>query len=427
MKEYRIPYSHRYLTVNLPESQVDFTGELSSAPENTAWKAELLDKLDTPTAGPGLKTLLKGRQHIVILAEDQTRHTPVREILPVLCGYLTDHGCTLDQVEILVAPGTHRILTEEELREKLGGFAMEHLKISQHDYRDESALVRMEDVSINGMRIPVAVNRIAVEADLLIGIGNIIPHPNAGYSGGAKILDPGCCGKETVSATHTAAALMGYLPLGMKENACRDSLEKVAGAVGLDFLVNVVLNEKNQVVGVVTGDFIQAHRAGADMAREVFGVPIRQPADVLISCPYPYDIDFWQCEKAVISGYFAVKEGGILILPAPCLEGVAHNHDELLSWMELDSGEAARRIRRIQETGGAGDLVAAAIALGAITVREKAHIYIYSEGLTPEEIRRMGFRGFDSLQAAVDAALREKPEGRIGILPRGGDCLPYVV
>lgn len=424
---YDIPYSRELLPVELPEEQVDFTGELRPARLPADWKAELYRCLEEPTAGPALGTLLRPDQHIVILVEDNTRHTPVREILPVLCRYLTERGCALSRLEVHVAPGTHRILTGEELAEKLGPFAMEHLKITQHDYRDESALVKMEDVSISGMTIPVTVNRAAVEADLLIGVGNIIPHPNAGYSGGAKILCPGCCGRETVSAMHTAAALMGYLPLGMEENDCRDSLEQVARQVGLDFIVNVVLDAENRVAGVVTGDFVKAHRAGAKIAREVFGVPIHAPADILISCSYPYDIDYWQCEKALISGYFAVKQGGIIVLPAPCLEGLAHNHDELSQWLPLSSAEAARRIREIHEAGGAGDLVAAAIALGAATVREKADIYLYTTGLTAAEKEPLGYRCFDSLQSAVDAALAARPGGRVGILPRGGDCLPYLI
>lgn len=427
VKEYKIPYSAERIPIWLPEGQVDFTGELQKTEENLSWKIELLEKLEHPTAGAALSSLLEKDQHIVILAEDNTRHTPVREILPVLCDYLTKCGCGLEQIEILVAPGTHRILTEEELWDKLGSFAMTYLKVSQHDYRDETVLEQLEDVYIGEMRIPVFVNRIAVSADLLIGLGNIIPHPNAGYSGGAKILDPGCCGRTTVSATHTAAALMGYLPLGMEENACRDSLERVAGAVGLDFIINVVLNEKNQVVDVVTGDFIKAHRAGAKRAKEVFGVAIDNPVDILISCSYPYDIDFWQCEKALIAGFFAVRQGGIIILPAPCLEGVAHNHDDLLEWTQMSTGEAQKKIRLLADQETEQDLVAAGIALGALMVRDKADIYIYSTGLTQEEIEKLGYTAFAGLQEAVDAALAARPGGRIGILPRGGDCLPYLV
>lgn len=427
LKTYQIPYSTSLLPVVLPEQQVAFEAELPHLEPMLDWKTLLAEKLDTPTAGAPLSSFLAPNQHIVLLVEDNTRHTPVKDILPVLCDYLCAHGCTLSQIEILIAPGTHRVMTEEELLEKLGPFAMDHLTVSQHDYRDSSSLVTLDSVSVSGIEIPVSVNRIAVEADLLIGLGNIIPHPNAGYSGGAKILDPGCCGKETVSATHISAALMGYLPLGQMENQCRDGLEQVARRVGLDFIINVVLDAENRIVDLVTGDFVQAHRIGAQSARKAFGVPIPCQADILISCSYPYDIDYWQCEKALISGYFAVKKGGIIILAAPCLEGLAHNHDDLLSWLGMSSEDAKARLRHLWSSKEPGDLVSASIAIGAVTVREHAQIFIYSQGLTDSEIGAMGYRGFSSLQAAVDAALAEKPDGVIGILKRGGDCLPLPV
>lgn len=424
--EYLIPYSDRTIPVLLPEERVIFDAGLPELPRMEHWTEMLRKRLDAPTAGAPLSDILAPDKRIVILVEDNTRHTPVREMLPVLCEYLADHGCSLSQVQILIAPGTHRVLTDEELHEKLGSFAMENLTVSQHDYRDAGALVKLESVSVAGMEIPVEVNRIAVEADVLIGLGNIIPHPNAGYSGGAKILDPGCCGKRTVSATHVSAALMGYLPLGKMENSCRDGLELVARRAGLSFIVNVVLDAENRVVDLVTGDPVRAHRVGARSAQRAFGVLLPQQADVLISCSYPYDIDYWQCEKALISGYFAVKEGGIIILAAPCREGLAHNHDDLLSWLAMSRTEAEERLRRLWESGEEGDLVAASIAIGAVTVRERARVFIYSDGLSADEIDAMGYRGFDSLQSAVDAALAEYPNGTIGILSRGGDCLPLL-
>ena len=188
----------------------------------------------------------------------------------------------------------------------------------------------------------------------------------------------------------------------------------------------MVLDAENRVVDLVTGDFVQAHRAGAQSAKKAFGVPLPCQADILISCSYPYDIDYWQCEKALISGYFAVKKGGIIILAAPCLEGLAHNHDDLLSWLGMSSEDAKARLRYLWSSKEPGDLVSASIAIGAVTVRERAQIFIYSQGLTDGEISTMGYRGFSSLQAAVDAALTEKPDGVIGILKRGGDCLPLL-
>ena len=211
MKEYFIPYGEGKISVRLPEEQVLFTGELQEPQVLPNWKNVLLDRLDVPTAGPCLRDIIGEADHVVIFVEDNTRHTPVREILPLLCRYIVDCGCELDQITVLVCPGTHRILTDSELREKLGHFAMEHLKICQHNYRDSSALLRLHDVDIGGMTVPVFVNKIAADPDVLIGLGSIVPHPNAGFSGGAKILCPGCCGKETLSA----------MPTGLR-HLCRD-------------------------------------------------------------------------------------------------------------------------------------------------------------------------------------------------------------
>ena len=459
-----IPYSKDLVPVEIPGERVLFDGKQKTAAADPFWKKKLRTMLDCPTAGPSLAELIPEvclspgepgpaaagitalpRRRIVILSEDNTRHTPVREILPVLWEYLSSHGVGEDEITVLICPGTHRILTEEELENKLGAFAMEHFRILQHDCRDAGSLVRLDSVRIGGLEIPVEVNRTAVEADLLIGLGSIIPHPNAGFSGGAKILDPGCCGPATVSATHTAAAVLDYLPLGMMENAFRDSLETAAKAAGLSFIINVILNPENGVADLVTGDPVRAHRAGARISREVFGVEIPGPAEILISASFPYDDDYWQCEKAMISGYFAVKEGGIMIVAAPCREGLAHNHDELLSWLAMPRKEVVRRIRQLcgdagepagetetdsgmksETRGGLKDLVAAAIASGARMVSEKAEIFFVCDGLTDEEVRAMGYRRFPTLQAALDTALRERPEGRVGILPRGGDCLPVV-
>jgi len=49
-------------------------------------------------------------------------------------------------------------------------------------------------------------------------VGDIVPHSDAGYSGGSKIVQPGVCGFATTAATHIAAALLPEIPLGMAEN-----------------------------------------------------------------------------------------------------------------------------------------------------------------------------------------------------------------
>lgn len=420
-----IPYSNTKLKANIPEENFAFIGNLPLVKSTTDWKRKLLETLDNPTGCPSLSSMINPDDNILILVEDNTRHTPVPEILSILFEYLFRHGIKIEQLEILIAPGTHRILSDEELVEKLGANVIQKYRVSQHDFRDESMLANLGTVTVAGMDIPVQVNKKALEADFIIGIGNIIPHPNAGFSGGAKILDPGICGKATVSATHTASALLGYPPLGLMENPCRDSMEEVAQKVGLKFIINVILNRDNQVIDIVAGDVIKAHREGAYIARSIYGIPIDEPVDIVISSSAPYDIDYWQCEKALISSYFCVKEGGIVIFAGPCLEGLAHNHDDLLDWAGYTYKEASQIVRNIDPLDESYDLVAAGIAMGATLVREKAHIFIITEGLTDEQVKRLGYTRFSSLQQAVDAALEVIPKGKIIVLPQGGNCMPY--
>ncbi len=421
----QIPYANTTLAANLPARNYAFTGNLPVVESVADWQQKLISVLDSPTGSPPLASMVRADDKILILVEDNTRHTPVREILPLLFAYLFRSGIKKDQLEIMVAPGTHRILTDEELNEKLGTEVVNNYKVYQHDFQDIDMLADLGTVTVAGIDIPVQVNKKALEADFIIGIGNIIPHPNAGFSGGAKILDPGICGKATVAATHTAAALLGYLPLGLMENPCRDSMEEVAKKAGLKFIINVVMNSDNQVVDIVAGDIIAAHRKGAQISRSIYGIPVKEPADIVIASSYPYDIDYWQCEKALISSYFCVKEGGIIIFAGPCLEGLAHNHDDLLTWIDYSYQEASEIMRRIDPLDESQDLVAAGIALGATLVREKARIYIITEGLTDEQVRRLGYTRYASLQQALNAALNVMPEGKVAVLPEAGHCLPY--
>lgn len=422
----QIPYSHTKLEAAIPEENLAFIGNLPVHEDAKDWLKKLPETLDHPTGCAPLSSMVNSNGHILILVEDNTRHTPVREILPILINYLLNSGVQSAQMEIMIAPGTHRLLTDEELKEKLGSEVLEKYRVSQHDFRDESSLADLGTVEITGIKVPIQVNKKALEADLVLGIGNIIPHPNAGFSGGAKILAPGICGKATISGIHKAAALMGYLPLGLMENPCRQIMEEVAEKAGLKFIINVVLNSKNQVMDIVAGDMVKAHREGSLISRDIYGIPINEPAEIVIVSSTPYDIDYWQCEKALISSYFCVREGGIVIFAGPCREGLAHNHDDLLDWSGYTYREASQIVQAIEPFDDSHDLVAAGIAMGATLVREKARIFMVTEGLTDEEILRLGYTRFQDLQEAVNAALKEKPQGKVIVLPRGGDCMPYL-
>ena len=426
MMEVSIPYGRTFVQATLPVERTLFSGEMERLPALPDFEEALRKALAHPIGCPPLGQIASSQGKVLILVEDNTRNTPVDRILPVLLSYLQEGGLAMSAIEILTAPGTHRMMTPLELAAKIGAGIAGRVRVSQHDFRDLKNLADLGTVQVGGSAIPVRVNRKALEADYIIGIGDIIPHCDAGFSGGAKILQPGICGYATTAATHVAAALLDEIPLGVVDNPCRLGMEEVARKVGLSFIVNVVKNFRNEIVEIVAGDFIAAHRRGVQTSRRSFGVSVPAPADIVVVSSHPCDIDYWQAEKGIISAYFAVRKGGVIIFIAPCPEGLEHNHPRLRDWLKMSYAEACAVARNCSPEDTQADLISADLAILNARIREKADIFLVSDGLTPEDSGILGYQKFAGLQEAVDAARRRFPKGTIGVLPRGGDCLPIV-
>lgn len=425
--KYSIPYGSRCAEFDVPEDRVLFTGAMTRLPALPDLERSILNALDTPFGTPPLRTLAMGRKKIVILVEDATRATPVAKLLPTLIRYLNEAGVPDEAISFLTAPGTHRVMTGKEIEEKLGADIVHRFAIRQHDATKAEDMVDLGTVTAGGYRIPVHINRHAMEADLLIGLGNIVPHSDAGYSGGAKILQPGVCDFVTTSATHIAAGFCPDIPLGRVEgNPCRQGMEEVARRANLAFILNVVLNHEGQVCGIFGGDFVQAHRAGVCLSEQSFSVPIEEQADIVVVSSSPADLDYWQAEKGVIGAYFAVKKGGIIIFAAPCTEGLAHNHPKFLEWLALPLDEVLSRLRALSPEDAEADAVSGVLAVCNCRVRERARIFCVSDGLRKEEYEALQYIPYPTVQEALDEALRRIPDGTVGILPKGGICLPVL-
>jgi nickel-dependent lactate racemase len=421
-----IPYGTSSLSADIPTDRIVFDGELEELPEVADLEASVLACLNAPIGTPPLRELAVGRDHVIVLVEDNTRHTPVDRILPVLFDELNRAGVDDGHIEILGAPGTHRLMTDAEVRKKVGDEAYRRVRISQHDCTDSGSMVDLDPVYAGDIEIPVRVNRKILEADLLIGLGNILPHCGAGFSGGAKILQPGVCGVATTSATHIAATLLPEIPLGDIDSPVRVGMEKVARAAGLRFIVNVVRDPKGRILTVVAGDFVAAHRLGVEVSRRAYAVRVPRLVDIVVVSSFPADIDWWQAEKGLIAASFAVKEGGVIVFAAPCPEGLEHNHPLLRSWLPLSFTEGCAKVAATDPADVSADLIASDLGVDNAKIREKARIIIVTEGLSDDDVGLLGYRRMPDLQTAVDAALELAPSGTIGIIPYGGDSLPVV-
>ncbi len=294
------------------------------------------------------------------------------------------------------------------------------MAIRNHPYKDPDALVDL-GTTRNGGRI--LINRTVVEADFKMGIGSIVPHHIPGYAGGAKIIQPGVSGEDTTAYTHLLSVRAPRSYLGVLDNPVREELDAMARKVGMNTILNTVLNRQGEVVQAFFGDVVEAFRAGVAKSREVYEIPVPEEADIVLAGSHPCDLDFWQAHKTLYPSDLAVKAGGIVIVLTPCSEGVSRMHGDIL---ELTS-HGSRQIREMVSGKRVRDEVGAALAIAWAQVKEREEVWIVSDGICADEASKLGFRHFTAVQDALDAALAQKgPAARVTVLTQAPDMLPRI-
>ena len=380
------------------------------------------DALSHPIGSDPLPQMLKGCKRILIAVDDHTRPTPVQKILPRLIAESEEAGIKPSSLKILVALGTHRPMTEKEIIEKFGKDISESYSIVNHAWWDSSQLANFGPTEKG---TPILVNRMVKEVDLIIGIGQIVPHRVSGFSGGANIIQPGICGEETTGKTHwLSAQFEGREILGKIENPVKEEIEQVARRAGLKWIINTIQDGSGNLIEVVTGDPIQAYRTGAKRSRESYQSKLPEEADIVIADSHPYDSDLWLASKGIYASELAVKRGGVVILVSPCPEGVSPSHPEVLEWGYQTFSEVNEKVqqRKIQKLTAAAHLV----HVGRV-IKERARGILVCPGISKEETERLGFRYARSPQEALEIAFSlSGRDAKVAILQRGGEILPVI-
>ncbi|HYG79975.1 MAG TPA: nickel-dependent lactate racemase [Pyrinomonadaceae bacterium] len=373
-----------------------------------------------PHGAPRLRDAVRRGDHVLILVEDGTRGTPIPRLLPYVLEELHAAGVSDDYVTLLTAQGTHREMTEGELKKKLGEF-YRRFPVHQHRWRDEANLHEFGRTS-DGTR--VTANRLLKDADFVLGLGSIVPHRIKGFSGGAKIAFPGVAGREMQGRNQwEAAQRLSETVMGVAENPMRLRIEEAARLVGLRYIVNLVSDGEKKIAGCFTGDPVKAHRAGCKLSREINAVTLPRRADIVLIDAHPADRDFWQSAKGIYAGTMAVRDGGTLIVVAPNPEGVAGNHPNVL---EIGYKPYAEIVRMV-EAGEVEDVVGAAVLADVAQVVDRTDCIMVSPGIKREETERLGFRYAMSAQEALEMAFeRQGREAKVAVLQHGGHILPLI-
>ncbi|MBZ4654870.1 MAG: hypothetical protein JG781_2227 [Peptococcaceae bacterium] len=328
----KIPFDKQEIEINIDEKNLIgiLEPKIKAAIPNPQEKIREL--LRQPINSKPLSEAVKGKTRVCIVVTDITRPCPDDTLLPPIVEQLEKGGIKKENITILVATGLHRANTDEELMTKLGKDIVSQIKVVNHIASDKENLINLGTTSLG---CPIWVNKLVVEADFTISTGIIEPHFFAGFSGGRKGIAIGVAGEETIKFQHRPNVFdHPQTQLGNLEgNIFHQNSMEIAKVAGLDFIVNVVLNNKGEICAVVAGDMESAFQQGVEIARSIYEVEIEEQADIAIAgVGYPKSTNLYQGTRGAsciaFSQYPVVKKGGIVITPMPAEEGAGEGLGE---------------------------------------------------------------------------------------------------
>ena len=281
--------------------------------------------IESPIGTAPLSAIAKGKKRVAILFDDLTRPTPASVLVPAVLDSLTRAGIGSDQIRFISALGTHRAMTRAELAKKLGEQIVENFPVYNHYSHDH-----LVDMGTSSKGTPILVNREYASCDLRIGIGCIIPHVDAGFSGGLKIVVPGIVGMKTINYNHMKVpprnpdGSISELSFGkVYGNHLRDDAHEVATKIGLDFKVDAIVNEKREVVRIFAGDGVESFYEGVKFGKKFYATNPVLEADVTISNTFPIENEagkaLWPCYLST-----RVDGEGVIICLSP--DGQIHHY-----------------------------------------------------------------------------------------------------
>jgi len=371
--------------------------------------------LEAPINTPRLCDMIKPGEKIAIVTSDVTRPMPTAAVMPALLEELYAAGASPADITLIFALGSHRFHTTEEQRRLAGEQAWNEIRCMDGDPSD------CVHLGFTAAGTPVDIVRVVAEADRRICLGNIEYHYFAGYSGGAKAIMPGVSTRAAIQANHSMMVREDACAGRLEGNPIREDIEEAVSLCGVDFILNVVLDENKRIIRAVAGDMIAAHRAGCAFLDQIYQIKIDRQADIVITSQggAPKDLNLYQTQKALDNAKHAVRDGGIVILVGSCREGLGET--VFAEWM-LSASSPAELTNRIQKEFRLGGHKAAAIAL----VLERAEVYLVSE-MEPDLVKSLFMTPFSSVQAAYDSAQKRLGrEASVLIMPHGGSTLPLV-
>ncbi len=280
------------------------------------YPSALARALDEPEGGMRIDDLARPGSTVAIVVDDPSRWTPVREALPILLGRLRDAGVASSDVTISVGVGRHHAVDADSMRLRVGDAVADAHRCFSPPVDD---LAEYDDLGTTPEGVPVRVFRPVASADLRIMVGSVLPHLQAGFGGGYKLIFPGTSHRSTLAALHRkglggdhAGRLLGSDATG---NPMRRAIRSAAARLGPCLSISHLLGPPGTVLHVAAGHPDPVQDRLAAEARRRFRAPEMDPStvDVVVAGNDPWPGDPMMSFKVLLQNRAAGRPGGVLV------------------------------------------------------------------------------------------------------------------
>ena len=415
-------------TFSIPETQLlyELVGRNRQAPQHLAeaYRHALAYPIDSPPLGE----IVKPGERVAITVSDITRGWQRNDLtLPILVDYLNEAGVADGDITVIVAVGAHRQNTPEEFVELCSKTVCHRVRVVNNDAWDADNMVYYGKTSRG---TEVSLNRVVAEVDRVILTGGVIYHYMVGYGGGRKSVLPGVASLKTIQQSHLWAMHetvgQGSNPLAANKktrgNPAHEDMVEAAAFLKPDFIVNVVPNLDGDIAGIFAGNWITAWQAATGLVDDIFGVVIREQADIVIASAggYPKDINLYQSQKTIDNAVYAMKPGGVVILLAECPD--IKEPREFFDWFDHPS------FLELEKAVRANFLISGWVAVRQLEYGRQGTIIMVTRKENIELARKAGMQGVatmaEALQMAYAACGSNAPT--ITVMPQGANTFPIL-
>jgi lactate racemase len=416
-KEFQFPYGNSALTACIPRENIDFVLKRKHARGLADEAAAALEAIRYPINAPPLIDCIGKNGKVVIIVTDNTRPCPDDRLLPIILAEL-ESKIPRGNITIIVALGLHTSLSKEDLVKKLGKDIVSGYRVLNHDTADTM------NIGITSRGTPVEVNRRVLEADFRISTGFIEPHFFAGFSGGSKSIAPGVSSRMAIYHNHSYEMLDHPLSRAgiLKGNPVHEDIVEQAKMAGLNFIVNVLLNESHQITHVVAGDPVKAHEKGCQIERGLAGFKVDHKVDITVTTNSgtPLDLDLYQTCKGIDTAALITRKGGIIIIASACNQGAGPEAFTQLHLSACSPAEALTNIKsaKFNHLPWQNQRLAQA--------QLDNDIYLVS-GLDGSLVRNMMMIPVPSIEEGLNMAFQKLgSRARVAVIPEGPLVLPLL-